>query len=503
MYLINSKEAKINKSKLLENEKARMQKGVKIRDFSELQLKVTKEHDDKKEYIGIEYGINPASSPQVIKYLQNLNRAEVNAVICDYKGKISADGDNLAELSLLGYKVADDLLEFRACDSIRKSLNSLADNIDHNRMARPEVKIGITGRWEYSKPAINSIPKELLWDIIAPRDNNKSVWSADIKNQEPTIIAELKNVAELKNRIVSNGDGLYEDMYRWVYEEKAVLTIVNYNNGSDELEDVELSVVEKLSKNEELYSTKRVSTGFMFGGECVKAVVPKCVSCNLGKSLTLSDLPKTVKIYAENLGYVEAPVVWEIEESLLAETKKKPCITVVKGAVQWDFVLDSKIRKEFKTAWLALGYGFQKKSLKASCKLIDADKLWDRFYSIDTLREWKDNSAKKSRKGIKVVETYFGTELHCYGNSASYIARQIMDYEIQGTAADIMELLVAHCDECAPEWLEVYFNRRDELVFLADKSVADEEVKEAIRELMEHKVDNWLPFKVVIEKVSE
>lgn len=500
MYIIDSKNVTFDKDLTLETERKRMKNGVKLKDFTEL-MKLTKnEFDSKVRYFSSEYGINPASPKQVADYLLKLNRAEVNAVLYDYRGKVSCKAENLEELSLLGYSIADELLEFRAIDSIRKCLNSLTDSMDSNRVIRPEVNLGVTKRWEYKKPALNSIPKDKLWDIVGARSNEYSIWTADIKNQEPTIIGELKDVTEITNRLQNNGDGLYEDMYRWCYEDKAVLTIVRYGTKKDSVDNVELSELSKLTKNDELYSAKRVASGISIDGEEVVAIVPKCVSCDISKKLSLSDLPKTISVYIKDIGYKEVNVTWEVSEADLGNGGTRACAKTIYGNVDWQFKIEKKVRKEFKTSWIALGYGMGKKALKASCKLIDADRLWDKFYSIGSLKEWRDSSAKKAKAGKREVDTYFGNKLVCFGESASLIARQIMDYEIQGTAADIFDLLVRHIDADKPDWLEIYFTRKDEIVYLAKNSIDDVTVKETIKQLTEHQVDDWVPFKVEIEK---
>ncbi len=83
-------------------------------------------------------------------------------------------------------------------------------------VVRPEINVGKTNRINYRKPALMNIPKDLLWHIIVPRKNGNVLYSVDIKNQEPMIIAYMLNIKILKD-ILKQEDDLYVGLFKKYY----------------------------------------------------------------------------------------------------------------------------------------------------------------------------------------------------------------------------------------------------------------------------------------------
>jgi DNA polymerase I-like protein with 3'-5' exonuclease and polymerase domains len=242
-----------------------------------------------------------------------------------------------------------------------------------------------------------------------------------------------------------------------------------------------------------------VNGQFKYNGNAIKAAYPKCVACPIGYRLTADDLPKEVKIYVSSVGYVNTEVEWDFEE---IKTTKLGVSTIEGRFKDITLELDPEVRKEFKTSWNALTYGQTKEGLKSMCKNIDGNVLWDKFNSIDGLKNWRLECSKKARKdGDKEVFSYFGERMVPDGYNSSAIARQLMDYEIQGTGADILELLVRNFEENSDSDLEIYYTRHDELIILAGKDTVDSDVESRLRMLFEHQVDDWKPFEVEIKRV--
>ena len=143
------------------------------------------------------------------------------------------------------------------------------------------------------------------------------------------------------------------------------------------------------------------------------------------------------------------------------------------------------------------------------CKNIDGNVLWDKFNSIEGLRNWRIDCNRKAKQGKGVVVTsYFGEKMYPDGYNTRAIARQVMDYEIQGTGADILELLVEHFNEEKKKGLnavlnniEIYYTRHDELILLANAGLSNEEVEETLNDMFRHQIDDWKPFEVEIKRV--
>ena len=495
MFEIESNNVSLNKEEFLRTIEDMISKGIRIHDLDDMYMEVLDAVEKKKNEVSAKYDIdNPSSTKQLQEYLRSLHRAEVIGA-CTFRGKFTTNAQALEKLSMLGYEIGDDMLELRELDSTRKAIKQLYENIDSENIIRPNVDLGRTFRVKYSKPALLSVPKHMMWDLIAPREDGQQIWSVDIKNQEPNIIANIKNCQEIKERL---GGELYEKMFDWCYGPKAKLTVVVFN--CDSVQIIDNEVIAKMTTRDELYAPYRVNEQFKYDGRSVKAAYPRCVRCPIGKKLTLGDLPKTIKIYVDNLGFVEAGVVWELPN----RGPENLGVFSLEGTIK-DIYLELKkeVRKEFKTSWNALTYGQSKQGLIQMCKNIDGEVLWDKFNSIDGLKNWRLSCKKKARLGNGVtVTSYFGTVMEPDGWNQSEIARQIMDYEIQGTGADILELLVNNFNNNKPDYMEIYYTRHDELIILVDDGVkTEEEIEADLRKLFEHKVDDWKPFEVEVRRV--
>lgn len=167
-------------------------------------------------------------------------------------------------------------------------------------------------------------------------------------------------------------------------------------------------------------------------------------------------------------------------------------------------------RNELKIAWNAMTYGAGLLGVKALCRHADGEKIYQFFNSIPEFKEYRNKAYSRAKKKIQAVQTYFGTTIYAneYGPK---LQRVLMDIPIQGTGADILALLIQHLDaELTNRELEdvlsLYFTRHDELIIEADKGYVEEvgldRVYEVLSDILEHRVDDWDPFKVKISKIE-
>ena len=86
-----------------------------------------------------------------------------------------------------------------------------------------------------------------------------------------------------------------------------------------------------------------------------------------------------------------------------------------------------------------------------------------------------------------------------------------MDLPIQGTGADILSLLVKHFDsEIESRGLigkmSIAYTRHDEIIVEVDgdwqEEVGEQRVEEVIRDILEHQINDWEPFKIEVGQVS-
>lgn len=168
-------------------------------------------------------------------------------------------------------------------------------------------------------------------------------------------------------------------------------------------------------------------------------------------------------------------------------------------------------RSEFKTAWNALTYGSTKKAVTERCKNIDGAEVYKKFNGIQELKEYSSECYKKASKGDRTAKTLFGREVYADAGTKSSIQRQLRNLPIQGTGVDILALLVKHFEDTVEElglvdkiWL--YYTRHDEVILEVDgdyfNSTGEDKVIEMLRDIFEHKIDDWESFKVEIGRVK-
>lgn len=169
-------------------------------------------------------------------------------------------------------------------------------------------------------------------------------------------------------------------------------------------------------------------------------------------------------------------------------------------------------RKECKTAWNALTYGATKFGLSRICKNINGESLYNYFNQIKELKNYRGKCYAYATNKVRRTKTYFGTELYPDAQYKGMLQRQHMDFPIQGTGSDILSLIVAHVDDelamkKLEDKIELYYSRHDEIIFEVDGKFFTEKGEayaiDLIRNLTEHKVDDWEPFQLEINVVEK
>ena len=140
------------------------------------------------------------------------------------------------------------------------------------------------------------------------------------------------------------------------------------------------------------------------------------------------------------------------------------------------------------------------------------DNLRESILDIGPIREvLSDTSIQSARRDLgrsrytrtKVCKTYFGTQIYPSEKSRGKETVAI-NLPIQGTAADIMVILLEHIyNELATgmyrDLISIYFTRYDEVVFRVSNEVQEGDAVRYIQGLMEHRVDDWSAFKVKLK----
>ena len=212
MYRIDSTKEKPDAKGLLESVAKMMNRGIRVGNVEALYDTCIEIQERWKKDIKQKYNIsNPNSSAQVISYLDSLNDARV-VEVCTSNGKWTSNKQVMLELSYYGYDIGTDIVGYRTAKKYADSIKSIIDAKDSSNLIHPSVTLTKTNRISYKEPALMNIPKQLLWDVVVPYKPGSVLISADIKNQEPSILINANRVKSLQPALQAD-IGLYEAMF--------------------------------------------------------------------------------------------------------------------------------------------------------------------------------------------------------------------------------------------------------------------------------------------------
>lgn len=487
-----------------------MLRGIRLADCNKLLEYYTGLREDLKNDLNQRYGIvNPNSTQQVAAFIEQMsNKVELNSKndiinICydSDKGKWTSRAEALEKLADLGYDFAQDLLDYRHAKKYAESIEGVVSAADSEGLIHPGVSLGKTHRINYREPGLLTIPKKLLWHIIAPYTPGNVLYSVDIKNQEPSILINMTGAEELKYALESE-EGLYETMFRQCFRQYAQANIL-----IDTLPENRIYSMEELKHigtiSPATYSPIKPSIrDVYFNGKRVVGIETICAGSEKGLMPTL---PDTVELELEDGSVVNTGVTWESAEK---KYKKNNDYTLNGELDGIEIKIGKAERKEFKTAWLAISYGASIFGIKMSCKTIDGTRVYNYITKINELKEYRSAIDKKARALDNGIRTIFGTPMYA-GEEEDYkkLKRILLDLPVQGSGADILSLLIKHFYDYTKEKgiddkLSIYYTRHDELIIEVDKgyldSVGEESVENTLRDMLEHQVDDWTPFKIEV-----
>ena len=507
MYHIQSGVDKPDINYMFNKVKSIMARGVSVGDLPSIHRTFAAQADEISNEITETYGIkNPNSAKQVASFLQNLEDAQVYEVCC-IDGKWTTNKDAMAALADAGYQFAIDMLAYRKSKKYAESIKSIMDCIGTDGRIHPNVSLTKTNRISYSSPALMNIPKDLLWYAIKPNKPNNVLISADIKNQEPNILINMLQADSLKDALVAE-EGLYEYMFARAFNCQATLYVFVTNGHKPGLisntELAELGYIPPV-----YYTPQKPSSDQMFyKGDNIEAIDVTTVITPVGAS-ELPVIPDSVTVLSKSGMKYKLPVVWNTYD--IKKLKKEGIIEIKGDILGVDVQCKGAKRKEFKVAWNAMTYGASIFGVRNMCKNIDGDIVYKYFSAIPELKEYRSNCSKQAAELVQMTETYFKTPLHAGEYNEYKLKRVLMDLPIQGTAADVLSMLLKHTEEEIKARglegkLEIYYTRHDEIIFEADKdwveSVGIFQVKSIIRDIVEHQIDDWTPFKLEVEEIS-
>lgn len=504
MYRINTSADKPNAERLKNNVSDMMKHGIRVGNILTAYNFFSEIAETMAIRLKSEFGIDNPNSPKQIEYFLSNRKDPIYYEICYQEGKWTSNKEALEELKSHGIEFADVLMKYRKAKKLTDSVKALLNAKDNNGLIHPTVSLTKTNRISYTAPALMNIPKKLLWDVITPYKDGDFLWSADIKNQEPSILINIVGADSLKHALTSP-DGLYECLYSECFKPRAKCTLLVMPNA-----ETRVIPREELMNNPKIppatYAPVPTDCPMDYCGQVVRYVDTIIMQTGVNN---MPELPSRIKVYTEDNVEMLADVVWD---EIKAKDLSKPQKVEVYGTLtKVKPMCVGVYRKEFKTSWNAMTYGSSKRGIVAQCKHIDGDKVYRFFHDIPQLKYYQSVWTKQAKIGVQYSKTLFGTLLHTDEYDTKRLARSLMDLPIQGTGADILDLLVAHFIEETnkrgiSDKIWIYYTRHDEVILEVDgdwqREVGADYVESVIRDILEHQINDWEPFKIEVSQLN-
>lgn len=221
--IILSKNDVVPRQFLLDTLRESMKKGIKIEVPTEDLEIASKRQKDALEVLQKEYGIdNPNSNKQLAQYAYEHDEL-LQYVQDERTGKISFAADNLTKLLDANIPIAGVLNRYKDATNIIKNVNMVISCMGPDSMVHPIVSTQNTNRISYTEPAIMNISKHLLWKMVKSRNPEYELWSVDVRNQEPWIMAHLVDDDKLKEiiqRSYLEKESFYKIIFETIYDRK-------------------------------------------------------------------------------------------------------------------------------------------------------------------------------------------------------------------------------------------------------------------------------------------
>ena len=515
MYHINTKIDKPDMPYFKNRLNEMMKDGIRISpNAMDIYEELNESHKMIANSLKDNYGIaNPNSPKQIIEFMQSLRDVTVaELAINEVTGKWSSSKQVMTYLSAMGYAWAKQILNYRRSKRYADVVKGLIEASKDDGLVHPTISVTKTNRLTYANPPILGIPKNILWQVIIPRKTGSKLFSADIKNQEPNIMINMLDAKKLKPALESDR-GLYEELFSTVMVPSCPLNLIitsscetpeGYLKNSDMANDEAIPPY--------YYSSRKPSMNTMYyHGEKVELIDPVNIVVHYGKDVKM---PTCTKAKLASGEVVDIPVSFEITPTIKRKLNNPDSVIETTALlVDCEYRCVGVYRKEFKIAWNSLTYGGTLKGIQKMCKHIDAQRLYNFFTKeIPEIKEYREKCGSLANRGIQQIRTCFGTVLSAdeYGSKLR-LKRVLTDIPIQGTASDIMTLLIKNFDSeikkaGLADDIKLYYTRIDEWIIEVTEScmerLGEDRVVEIIRDLMEHQVNDWIPFKVEIEQVN-
>lgn len=510
MFKLNSEVDKAELNEVFMKIQRMSQRGFRIGRVEEAVAKLGEMKDAAESDFYNKYGVSPGSPKQVAVLMEQLSdQLAMNGNLTNdifeigcIDGKWVTKKEVMEQLSELGYEFADELMNYRTISNQYSSIKQFIENMGSNRLVHPNISRTVTNRITTSKPNMLGIVKELTWAVIKPYKESNSLYSVDIKNQEPGILLGMLGIEKLQDALHSP-DGFYTSCMKKLMIPKVSVNVIVVNKGVRRTysmaEMKQLVPTEPTAYTPTIPSLKSV---YIFGERVAAISVINTVTV-VGEEPII---PETVRIETETGTFFDLPFKVSIPSKLKAGNY------VFEGDIDGLTIEPTKEeRKEFKTSWLALTYGSGAASIKKRCKHIDGEVMVERFNSIKELADFKNEISRKLRAGITQSVTVFGNVIESSAFTKSQTKRFMFNHPIQGTGADLLALLYTHAEQVFKEKgiedkVGIYFTRHDEFVLEVDKDFEADKGESYIHELLkdtfEHQINDWAPFLVEVKKIE-
>ena len=316
----------------------------------------------------------------------------------------------------------------------------------------PKVELADTGRYQLSEPAIGNLSDDVLDLLEAPE--GYYIVSMDVRQQEPTIFFDgVLNCRDISNILKQSIDDKYLGITRACVTQTKLIQQINDYCAEKGLENITESdwVWNYLAKD------------------------------YLGK----------IKCYKKNTPSVDfAYLNSKLLEHLVPSSEITP-----------------EMRKLYKTAILAGGYGASKGTLIALAGEEVGTSLYRLLSELPEAKDYMERASQYISQGGRRIYTLFGTVLtlderdkNNKKRNTNDFLRLMMNYPTQGTGADMLKFCIVDFYRWVSsqgytyEDMRLSFTKHDEIIIYIKKELIHH--LEDIKSLMELQVEDWCPILV-------
>lgn len=215
--------------------------------------------------------------------------------------------------------------------------------------------------------------------------------------------------------------------------------------------------------------------------------------------------PKGYKIFSLDYKQQEPYILfnWIGEKEILDILSKEKDIYMALGKFLFNRDITEEERKKVKIAFLAWQYGATESTIAKQVGKDFASKFMQKLNNLPNYKKYSEYAFSLSQNNPVVIEDYFGNKRIIH-NPPGNIYRICLNTPIQMTGSSILAFAIEDITKfkqlkgLTDDILRIYFTVHDEIVVCVKEGY--ERLISDISQLLEYKIDNFIPFILEVEE---